>query len=195
MNDKSYTNGELAVIAVANLGGKTDPVDLEDIAMELFKIAPNKFSLRKYPKHVDIHLVRVSLSHMALEQRNPCIKGSIKSGYMLSPTGIRWIQQNISNFNNIQESEYRKGSEFHSLQVEINRIKKTKAFHQIIKGNLENISINSLYEFLRINEYFSQKKVLSRIHIIENSTILDEEVKSSWEFLKTRFKEELSKYE
>jgi len=59
---KKYTNAEVATIAVARLNGISIPLDLEDIAMELLRIAKPRFSLKKYPEHVDMHVVRVSLS-------------------------------------------------------------------------------------------------------------------------------------
>ena len=191
----SLTNGELAVIAVANLGGRLNPIDLEDIAIELLKIAPSRFSLRKYPDQVDIHLVRVSLSHISVEKEPHLLSGSIKTGYMISPDGLEWLESNEKSITSIQINKYRKGSNLHSLDVEINRIKKTKSFKLLKEGDLQNLTINSLYEYLRINEYFSPKKVLSRINIIRNAAANDEDIKTTWRVLETMFEEELKKYE
>jgi len=195
MNESTFTNGELAVIAIANLGGRTNPVDLEDIAIELFKIAPQKFSLKKYPNHVDIHIVRVSISHMALDKTPPFISGSIRTGYMLSPYGIKWIDEFGDIPPELLSGGYRRGSELHSLDFEVRRIKKTEAYKNIVEGELDKLTTNSFREFLRINEYFTRKKVINRINIINNASELDEKVKAVWEVLKEKFKDELSKFE
>ena len=191
MNESNFTNGELAVIAIAKLGGRTLPIDLEDIAIELFDIAPHKFSLKKYPNHVDIHIVRVSISHMALDKTPPYISGSIKTGYMLSPYGIKWIDELGDIPPDMLTGAFRKGSELHSLDYEVRRIKKTNAYKYVMKGDLEKLNMNSLREFLRINEYFTKKKVTNRINIVDNASELDETVRVAWEVIKARFKEEL----
>lgn len=195
MNESSYTNGELAIIAIAHLGGRTMPVDIEDIAIELYNIAPQKFSLKKYPNHVDIHIVRVSISHMALDKTPPFISGSIKTGYMLSPYGIKWIDKLGDVSPVMLTGGYRKGSELHSLDFEVRRIRKTDAYKYIMKGEPEKLNMNSYREFLRINEYFTKKKVINRINIIKNASEIDDKVGLAWNEIKERFKEELSKYE
>jgi hypothetical protein len=191
-----FTNVELATIAVYKLGGESIPLDLEDIAMELFKMAPTRFSLKKYPDHIDIHVVRVSLSD-AQRQNPPLLTGGIRNGYLLSPEGITWINS-LGNLDTEAISgvgSYRKGSYLYSLEAEKKRLYKTEAYKLISSGEIDSLRIHHLHEFLRINEYFPKKKIISRLGIIENVTDKDEALNTVWITLKDMFSEEINEYE
>jgi len=49
MNLNELSNAQIAAIGVAHLGGDVRAVDTEDVAMVIFKLAPKRFSWKKYP--------------------------------------------------------------------------------------------------------------------------------------------------
>ena len=51
------SNPEILTLVVYLLGGTTVPVDLEDAAIEAFKLAPKKFSWIKYDDRIDLRIV------------------------------------------------------------------------------------------------------------------------------------------
>ena len=53
------------------------------------------------------------------------------------------------------------------------------------------ITLNDLYEFVRINEYFPDRKRRERFTVIENATLGDPELQPLWVFLKDKFQKEI----
>lgn len=196
MKQNKFTNAELSVIAVSRLRGDIKRVNLEDIAIELFIISPSRFSLRKYPEHLDMHTVRVSLSD-AQRLNKPRLSGGIKHGYMLSKHGIEWISEIDTKDLDplLSQDKGRKGSLVSSYEAERYRIRHTVAFRRLSEGDFESSSLAHFFEFLRINEYYPVRKVKERITVIENAVKDDPELKQIWDLFKLEYETELSNYE
>src|SRR5689334_18326851 len=63
--EKSLTKlsqAEIVSLAVYRLGGAQRAVDTEDVAVEAHRIAPGRFSWKKYPDQINLELIRVFLS-------------------------------------------------------------------------------------------------------------------------------------
>jgi hypothetical protein len=84
---------EVVVLALADLGGARQWVDTEDIAVRANQLAPGAFSWRKYPDQIDLDGVRVALYDAAKPKYGPLVEGSVRSGWSLTPAGIRWVAQ------------------------------------------------------------------------------------------------------
>ena len=58
---KRFTGGpsqaEMVTLAVYRLGGAQRAVDTEDVAVEAHKLAPGRFSWRKYPDQINLELI------------------------------------------------------------------------------------------------------------------------------------------
>ena len=61
MQAKQLTNQNIVVLAVYAIGGADRYVDTEDIAIEAAKLAPGRFSWRKYKDQINIDTVRKRL--------------------------------------------------------------------------------------------------------------------------------------
>ena len=86
------TAPEVAAVALFLLGGATNVIDTEDIAVKAHAIAPGRFAWRKYPDLVNLELVRVALSDARKRENGALVSGKGKSGWSLTPAGARWCE-------------------------------------------------------------------------------------------------------
>ena len=86
------TAPEVAAVALFLLGGATNVIDTEDIAVKAHAIAPGRFAWRKYPDLVNLELVRVALSDARKRENRALVSGKGKSGWSLTPAGARWCE-------------------------------------------------------------------------------------------------------
>jgi len=190
-NKQEFTNSQLSVIGVYLLGGAINSIDMEDIGIKLFEMTPGRFSLHKYPEHIDIHSIRVALSNAErLEPHH--LSGSIKNGYMLTAPGLAWV-----NSLNLEEElpefhdKSRRGSITELFELERERLRQTSAYLLYSENQIESLTRKDFFDFLRINEYFPAKKILEKIQFVENSIESDGDLRKLWQELKTRFIEEV----
>jgi hypothetical protein len=86
------TQVELVTWAVYLLGGAQKRVDTEDVAIEVFGLAPKRFSWRKYPDQINLELVRVYLSDAKGVERGELLVGSGRTGWSLTRKGLTWVR-------------------------------------------------------------------------------------------------------
>src|SRR4051794_5780323 len=85
------SQAELVTLAVYRLGGAQRAVDTEDIAVEANKLAPGRFSWRKYPDQINLELIRVHLSDA--KKRNGMLIGAGRTGWRLTQEGLNWAEK------------------------------------------------------------------------------------------------------
>ena len=88
---RPYSNYEIVVIAVALLGGESEVIDREDVAVKVSSLAPGRFSWRKYPDQIDLDSVGVALRDAKKSKNGALLVGDNTSGWMLSRNGVKWI--------------------------------------------------------------------------------------------------------
>ncbi len=119
MGEKSdkLSNKDIVIYALYLLGGRQKRVHTEDVALKCYQFAPSKFSWVKYPQHPDLASARFMLEaakkpkNGALvigetERKRPKKPRSFKEllspdqknkkigGWMLTGSGIQWIEAN-----------------------------------------------------------------------------------------------------
>lgn len=186
MKKTELSNVQIVLVAVARLRGNTQSVHTEDVAIEAYNLAPSKFGWRKYPERIDLDLVRRSLA-AATEKKPPLLAGSARRGWMLSKDGIRWLEKN-KDLPPLRG--YRRGSMSDAIEIEKLRLRETSAWQKYNAGLLDRINLNDLFEFVRINEYFSDAKRRERLNIVANATDGDAELAKLWQFLTEKFPKE-----
>ena len=67
------------------------PQDTEDVAAKCFDLAPNRFSWRKYP-YPNLESTGVALRDGKKQKNGALINGSSRIGWLLSPAGVDWAQ-------------------------------------------------------------------------------------------------------
>ena len=112
------SNPELVTVALYNLGGEVNPVDLEDIAIEVFNLAPKRFCWKKYKDRIDLRIVLYSVND-AIKNDIGYIKGSSKHGYMLTNLGLSWVTE--ENISEIEAQTSRQKSTIDIIHKEIDR--------------------------------------------------------------------------
>ena len=190
MKKTELSNLEIVVVAVARLGGETQSIHIEDVAVEAYNIAPGRFAWRKYPEQIDLDLVRRTLTNAAAKP-SPLILGSVRKGWMLSKYGIQWIEKNVQNLPAL--SGYRRGSVSDAIEIEKARLRETRAWQKYQSGLIDQINLNDLFEFARINEYFSDAKRRERFNIVASAVDGDPELAQLWRLLQQRFPNEMEK--
>src|ERR1700746_2196465 len=89
---RSTSQAELVTLAVYQLGGAQRAIDTEDVAVEAHRIAPGRFSWKKYPEQINLELIRVFLSD-AKKNNNKLVIGSGRTGWRLTQRGLQWAEK------------------------------------------------------------------------------------------------------
>lgn len=186
-NSESYTNVELVTLAIYLLGGSANAIDVEDIAVESYKLAPKRFSWKKYPDQIDIKIVQYSIQG-ACKDKPGYVNGGAKFGYMLTKAGLSWAEK-----INSQAEEGKKPRKFSSvdlLEKERYRLAKSQAYIKFINGRSEEINNVEFREFTRVEDYFPKNVREEKYAKIENAVRDDGNLVATWKFLKEKFSEE-----
>lgn len=188
----NFSNSQFVTLAVAELGGHTQFVDREDVAVYVNSIAPGKFTWRKYPEYIDLDSVGVALRDAKKEKNGGLLLGNNTKGWMLSPSGVKWVASlELETAEISYESHSRKKSLFASQEIEAARLRGTQAYQHYLAKSLEQITLQDFYQFARVNEYFQTKAREKRYAIIENAVTSDDDLNNLWLLLKQKFPEEM----
>jgi hypothetical protein len=149
-------NHEIVTLAVYLLGGDTQRVDTEDIAIKANELAPGRFSWRKYPNQINIDTVRKRLWDAAMPAKGEYLAGSEKEGWMLTSAGLKFATSNIAVVESADLSKERLGlRQKQWLRNERARMLSTEAFVKIQSGAANKVTIREAEEFFRIDAYVS----------------------------------------
>jgi hypothetical protein len=184
MKKTKLSNLQIVVVAVARLGGDTQSIHTEDVAIEASNIAPGRFAWRKYPDRIDLELVRRTLAKMA-EKEPPLLVGNARRGWMLSKHGLRWVEKNAKDLFSLEG--FRRGSVSDAIEMERARLRETDAWRKYKSGLVDKLSLNDLYEFVRINEYFSDDKRHERFNIVATAVDGDTDLAQLWLLFQQQF--------
>jgi hypothetical protein len=164
---KNLANHEIVTIAVFLLGGESHAVDTEDIAVKANEIAPGRFSWRKYPDQINIETVRKRLWDAVKAEKGAFILGSERTGWSLTPEGLRFANSAVTSMNltnlsrkrfSLQEKTWR--------SAERARMLATDAYAKFSGGNAESVTNQEAEMFFRIDNYVTgtaRERKLSRI--------------------------------
>lgn len=89
---RNLNNVEIVTVAVYLCGGRSEPVDLEDVAFKANKLAPGRFTWRKYKDQISLEHIRVYLSDAKKEKNGCYLTGTGDAGWMLTDAGHRFAQ-------------------------------------------------------------------------------------------------------
>jgi hypothetical protein len=155
---RSFTNAEVVIWAVSMLGGDQKRIDTEDVAAKAFKLAPNRFSWRKYPDQINLELVRVNLSNAKKAVNGELLTGSGRTGWSLTRKGLAWIRSSRSRFHAVDTNEpERRASRAGSIDSsrhdrERKRILGLAAWLRWSKGD-KSVVLAEAQEVFRIDSY------------------------------------------
>lgn len=151
------TKKDVAVVALASLGGATEVIDTEDAAIAAHKLDPVAFGWKKYPDRVDLDVARTTLRHEG-EAKDPRIEGSVQNGWHLTPRGVEWFEANASALEGAKISiaatsaaTQRRRAETREVGAVVNRIRTSTAFQLWAAGR--EFTPRQAAEVFRIDEY------------------------------------------
>lgn len=166
--NQGYTNRDIVIIAVYQLGGALHHIHLEDVAIKAAELSPRRFCWKKYPDHINLESVRITLKgELGLPNRR--VLGSIRDGWMLTPDGLSWCLTTASGGDNRTLVD--------ELHREIDRAKKTAAFAKTISGRGGKVSVIEVEALLRVNNYFTARDRRERILALANAAVLDSQLR------------------
>ena len=176
------TKKDVAVLALAKLGGATAAVDTEDAAIAAHTIDQNAFGWKKYPDRVDLDLVRMTLRHEG-EAKDPRIEGSIQNGWHLTPRGVAWIEANTAFLDGASvavaptsAATQRWRAETREAGAAINRVRTSDAF-RLWQQNKEFTPRQAAGVF-RIDEYTPAKDRTRKTAQLQELTRGDKEIET-----------------
>jgi hypothetical protein len=184
---EELSNPEILTLVVYWLNGTVNPVDLEDAAIEAFKLAPKKFSWIKYDDRIDLRIVEYAL-RAACRPGMKYLKGNNRYGYMLTQTGLEWAEK-FDEEKQLSTTSRRLSPSDLVLKEQF-RLRSTHAFKKFQNGEKEKITLMDFREFTRVNDYFPEHIRKQRYVKIDNAVKDDVDLRNVWSFIKTKFEEE-----
>ena len=185
-------NRQLLTVALGNLGGHEHSVHTEDVALEADRLLPGRFTWRKYPQYIDINVVLQGLGDARRKKYGEYVIGNNVKGWMLSKAGQIWLKTVLAS----DQSELSlligsgKGSLIFSQRQELYRLRKSDAFHQFANGQIKEITRSHLFEFARVNEYFSTKARVRRFNFVAATVQGEKHLQELWGFFESNFESE-----
>ncbi len=101
---KALSNHEIVTIAVYLLGGDTQRIETEDIAVKSNVLAPGRFTWRKYPDQINIENVRTFLSDAKKPKNGSYLLGAGKDGWILTEAGLAFATKRAKNLGAVDLS-------------------------------------------------------------------------------------------
>jgi hypothetical protein len=144
------SNHQIVVVAAYLLGGDSERVDTEDIAIRANELAPGRFTWRKYPDQINIDTVRKRLWDACKPEKGGYISGSERDGWLLTEAGLNFALQNV---NTLPGSKKRASLRERTwLRSERERLLSSDAFLKYKQGD-ETITKRDAESFFRIDNY------------------------------------------
>ncbi len=157
---EALSKQDIVTLALHELGGETEAVDTEDVAIAAHRRAPVAFGWRKHTEHIDLERVRITLLHEA-ESANPRLAGSVRIGWHLTPVGVAWLSEHAGRVRQAAppgaasaKVAARRAETRHS-GAEADRLRSTPAFHAWSAG--QEVSTRDAAAVFRIDHYTSER--------------------------------------
>jgi hypothetical protein len=149
-----FANHELVAIALLLLRGEAQPVDLEDIAVKVNQLAPERFGWRKYPAQISIKRVDDALRDAKKLKNGRYVLKSGKDEWLLTAEGLAFARQRLWQLEGADVSRKPMGTkERNWLRRERERLLGSDAFGKFAAGKPESITAQEAEAFFRIDAY------------------------------------------
>jgi hypothetical protein len=163
MGAKELNNQDIVVLAVYAVGGADQYVDTEDVAVQAAKIAPGRFSWRKYREQINIDTVRKRLWDAA-KKAGPFLLGSEKQGWLLTEAGLEFCKANSERAESeeLQRTRHSQREQTWTTR-ERARIVNEEAFKKWESGHPDQITSVEAERLFRIDDYVIGKARAARL--------------------------------
>lgn len=177
---KDIGQSEIVTLAVYLLGGAQKFIDTEDVAIKAFELAPGRFGWRKYPKQINLELVRVCLSNAKKPDKGTLLRGSGRKGWLLTAKGNKWIEANLDLLEcdfSLESNESRRGGSVDTVRAdrESKRLQSSAAWRQW-RENPQAVKAAQAKEIFRIDSYTKPDMLSIKIDRLLNLFSKDPEI-------------------
>lgn len=177
-------------VVVLLLGGESQPVDTEDVAIKANELAPKRFSWRKYPEQVNLELVRVYLSDAKKPEKGGYLLGSGTDGWLLTEAGVRFARKASHALEGVDLSrDPLSPRERQWLLRERRRMLSSEAYAKLSGGRPDAITDKEAEDFFRVDDYVAGAARERRITRIVNSFASDTELAQLVQLLASRLRD------
>jgi hypothetical protein len=175
---KNPSQMEVVTLAVHLLGGAQRAIDTEDVAVQAHRLAPSRFSWKKYPEQINLELIRVYLSDAKM--KGELVLGSGRTGWRLTQKGLKWAEQTARKIGQVDTARSRAALRSGSVDEqrwrrERLRLVSTAAWASWQSGN-PDISAAEAKEMFRIDSYARGDLREAKITRLRSLFAEDEEV-------------------
>lgn len=167
--EKALSNLEVIAIAVFLLGGESQFVHTEDVAVKANEIAPGRFTWIKYAEQINIHTVMTHLWDAKSERKGSLLLGSEREGWMLTTTGLELARRRVHGLlgprrqkKKISEAERR------WMRTERTRMLDSTAYRKVVADEAASVSREEAEAFFRLNSYVVGKARERKILRVSN---------------------------
>jgi hypothetical protein len=175
--NKMLANHEIVTLAVYLLGGESQSIDPEDIAVKANEIAPGRFTWRKYPDQISIDNVRKRLWDARKLEKGGYLVGSDRKGWQLTEQGLEFAQQCIGEVEgatlarkpiDLKERQWLRGERIRMLASE--------AYAKFQTGGMEVVTMQEANTFFRLDDYVMGQARERKILRVVNNFATDNEL-------------------
>jgi hypothetical protein len=187
----SLANHEIVTLAVYLLGGDTQRIDAEDIAVKANDLAPQRFTWRKYPNQINLEAVRKRLWDARQTKKGGYLVGSDNAGWSLTPSGILFAKNKESILKKLNLA--RKpltAKERNLVRREHERLLGSAAFEKFLSGEADKISVQEAESFFRVDAYVTGEARTEKILRTKNRFGGDAELGSLIKLLESKLSKE-----
>lgn len=178
---KELSNHEIVTLAVYLVGGESQYVDTEDVAVKANELAPGRFAWRKYKNQINIENVRAFLSDSKKEKNGAYTLGSGKKGWILTEAGLAFVKQHIGNINDANLAKQNISSKEKKWRLaERNRLLASDAFAKLQAEGIEAVTKREAESFFRVDDYVAtearKQKILRLKNVFGSDPLLGEAI-------------------
>jgi hypothetical protein len=179
---KDLANHEIVTLAVYLMGGESQYVDTEDVAIKANELAPGRFTWRKYRAQINIDTVRKRLWDAKKPEKGSLLIGSEKKGWLLTSNGLSFARDRAQQIQG-QDLERERVSlkEKQWRRAERERLISSAAFQAYKRGGIAAVRRQDAEAFFRLDSYvigpLRERKLLRVVNSFQNDPDLGEAVK------------------
>ena len=164
-------NHQVVTLAVHRLGGASKAVDTEDVAVEVNRLAPGRYTWKKHPDQINLEIVRVYCSDAKKAEKGKLLIGSGTDGWMLTPAGLAFARQHagvsaISAPSGVQAQMSRAKPWYRNEEV---RLTGSEAFQKYSGDNADAATSREILAFFRLDSYVVGPQRSRRIARVVNA--------------------------
>jgi len=168
--DKLFSNIEIVTLATYLLGGASNYIDTEDIAIKVNQLAPGRFTWLKHKDQINIEKVRKSLSDTKRVKDGAYILGSHIKGWLLSESGLEFSKHRVTDLEGADISrEPMSKSERMWRNREKNRMLSCSTYEALKIKGIDLVTSQEAEAFFSINDYVVGKARERRLVRILNA--------------------------